>query len=89
MESFQPQVGFLYCLKGKVNGYRQNMTPRPDSQRHYQLGARDAFFYVTAASSGWMQFEQGKPYQALYLLFSFPSFNQLVGEQLATMPPVM
>jgi AraC-like DNA-binding protein len=86
MESFQPQVGFWYCIKGKLNLYRQNVLPRPDSQQHFQLGARDAFFYVTAASSGWMQFEQGKAYQALYLLFSYPSFKQLVGEQLATMP---
>jgi AraC-like DNA-binding protein len=87
MQSTLPQVGFWHCLKGQVTIHRQNTVPRQDSQLHFQVMSREAYFYVTAASRGWMQFEQCQPVKALFLLFSYPAFKQLVGEQLAALSP--
>jgi hypothetical protein len=87
MQSTLPQVGFWHCLKGPITLYRQNTVPRQDSQLHFQVMSRGAFFYVTAASRGWIQFEQGQPVKVLILLFSYPAFKQLVGEQLAALSP--
>ncbi len=87
MQSTLPQVGFWHCLKGQVTLYRQNTVPRQDSQLHFQIMGREGFFYVTATSRGWMQFEQGQPVKVLILLFSYPAFKQLVGEQLAALSP--
>ncbi|CAA9257197.1 MAG: hypothetical protein AVDCRST_MAG56-2254 [uncultured Cytophagales bacterium] len=87
MQSTLPQAGFWHCLKGQVTLYRQNTVPRPDSQLHFRMASRGAFFYVTAASRGWMQFEPHQPVRALFLLFSYPAFRQLVGEQLTALPP--
>ncbi|MBD0260418.1 MAG: helix-turn-helix transcriptional regulator, partial [Cytophagales bacterium] len=78
---------FWHCLKGQVTLYRQNTVPRQDSQLHFQIMSREGFFYVTATSRGWMRFEQGQPVKILILLFSYPAFKQLVGEQLAALSP--
>lgn len=87
MQSTLPQVGFCHCLKGRVTISRQNTVPRQDSKLQFQLMSRGGFFYVTAASSGWIRFEPGQPVKLLFLLFSYPAFRQLVGEQLAALPP--
>jgi AraC-like DNA-binding protein len=87
MQAAMPQVGFWHCLKGQVTIYRENTVPRPDSQLQFQIMSREAFFYATAASRGWMQFERGQSVKILILLFSYPAFKQLVGEQLAALSP--
>lgn len=87
MQATLPQVGFWHCLKGQVTLYRQNTVPRQDSQLHFHVKSRGGFFYVTAASEGWMQFEPCQPVRILVLLFSYPAFKQLVGEQLTALSP--
>ncbi len=87
MQATLPQVGFWHCLKGQITLYRQNIVPRPDSQLHFHVRSRGGFFYVTAASEGWMQFEPCQPVRILVLLFSYPAFKQLVGEQLTALSP--
>ncbi|HEX8530056.1 MAG TPA: AraC family transcriptional regulator [Cytophagales bacterium] len=87
MQATMPQVGFWHCLKGQVTIYRHNTAPRPDSHLQFQVRSREGFFYVTAASRGWMQFEQGQSVKILVLLFSYPAFKQLVGEQLTALSP--
>jgi AraC-like DNA-binding protein len=87
MKSFLPQIGFVYCLTGKLIGYRQNTIPDQNSELSYQLSSGKGMIYATAASHGWMQLEKAKPYQAVYLLFSYEAFQQLIGDQIKTMPP--
>jgi AraC-like DNA-binding protein len=86
MKSLLPQIGFAYCLKGHLAGYRQNTVPNKNSELQYELSARKGMIYVTAASEGWMKFEKGKPFKAVYLLFGYEAFRQLIGEQLQAMP---
>lgn len=86
MKSFLPQIGFGYCLSGKTEGFRQNSLSREDSKLHYALSSRSGIIYATAASQGWMKLYEGKPFKALYLLFSYQAFRQLIGEQLNAMP---
>jgi AraC-like DNA-binding protein len=87
MRTLQAQIGFAYCLKGQLKGYRTNTIPKENSELYYQLTPRTGHIYATAASHGWMQLEKGKLFQILYLLFSYENFEQLVGEQLKSMPP--
>jgi AraC-like DNA-binding protein len=86
MKSTLPQIGFVYCLKGKLQGYRQNTVFKEGSELSYEVSARQGMIYATAASHGWMRLEKLKPYKALYLLFSYEAFNQLIGEQLQSLP---
>lgn len=86
MKSFLPQIGFWYCLKGHIKGFRQNMIPRKSSAMHYELSPRKGMIYATAASNGWIQLEKDKLYKALYLIFTYQTFRQLIGEHLQTMP---
>jgi AraC-like DNA-binding protein len=86
MKSLEPQIGFTYCLKGNLKGYRVNTHPRQHSEWHYELSSRIGWIYATASSHGWMQLEKEKPFKTLYLLFSYDNFRQLLGEQLQVMP---
>ena len=86
MKSVLPQIGFWYCLKGQIKGFRENSVALEKSESHYTLSSNNGFFYATAASQGWMQPKKDVLYKAVYILFSYPSFRQLVGEQLESMP---
>jgi AraC-like DNA-binding protein len=79
-------IGFWYCLKGNIKGYRQNTVSRKDSELSYLLSSNNGYFYATAASQGWMQLQKGMIYKAAYILFSYPSFKHMIGEQIAAMP---
>lgn len=86
MKSFQPQIGFWYCLKGYVNSYRQNVKLKEESKLNFSLSPATAFIYATAASEGWMHYQKGKLYKGIFLLFDYQAFKQLIGEQIVTMP---
>lgn len=86
MKSFLPQVGFWYCLKGQVKGYRENITPKENSSLDYSFSSNIGCVYATDASQGWMQPQKDKLYKAIYLLFSYPVFKELIGEQVDSMP---
>jgi AraC-like DNA-binding protein len=86
MRSFLPQIGFAYFLKGKLYGFRRNTKSNSASEHHYELSSRKGMIYATAASDGWMQLEKNKPYKAVYLLFNYEAFPQLIGNQLQSLP---
>jgi AraC-like DNA-binding protein len=86
MKSSLPQIGFVYCLKGKLQGYRQNIVFKEGSELSYEVSARQGMIYATAASQGWMQFDKVRPYKAVYLLFSYEAFGQLIGDQWQALP---
>lgn len=86
IKSLQPQIGFAYCLTGRVNALRKNTGYQPSGDTHIDLAPNTGYIYVASTSQGWQQFEANMPFEAFYIHFSYHAFSQLLGDQLSEMP---
>jgi AraC-like DNA-binding protein len=85
MKSTQPQVGFVFFLKGLSTAYINELNNKK-ADYSISLSPRTSLIYANASSGGPQHYPSSKPLQALYIHFSYPSFKELVGESLQDLP---
>jgi AraC-like DNA-binding protein len=86
IKSFQPQIGFAFCMLGRSSVLRNNTHFQPNDDIRFLLHAHTGYIYVAASSEGWQQFEAHVPFEAVYIHFSYAAFKQLLGDQLHELP---